>query len=331
MSRSLQLEHHYIPSYSLAKFYQIATEKHAPFLENTTIMSTAFTYDPAFSRNIGWVTRDEQHILRRKRVAIAGMGGVGGSHLLTLTRLGIGSFHLADFDTFELANFNRQAGAMLSTIGKSKVEVLAKQARDINPELDIKTFPEGATHENLQTFLEGVDAYVDGLDFFTLEVRRAVFAACADSGIPAVTAAPLGMGTALLNFLPGQMSFEEYFCLEGQPEEEQLLRFLLGLSPAMLQRGYLVDPSAVDFARHRGPSTAMACELCAGVAATQVLKLLLGRGKVIAAPRGLHFDAYLNTLVTTWRPGGNRHLLQRLALKIARRQFGRPRRPPKPS
>jgi len=285
-------------------------------------MSTAFTYDLAFSRNIGWVTRGEQQVLRGKRVAIAGMGGVGGSHLLTLTRLGIGCFHLADFDTFELANFNRQAGASLLTTGQSKVEVLAKQARAINPELDITTFPQGVSHDNLESFLEGVDAYVDGLDFFTLGIRRAVFAACTARGIPAVTAAPLGMGTALLNFLPGQMSFEDYFCLEGQAEEEQLLRFLLGLSPAMLQRGYLVDPSAVDFANHRGPSTAMACELCAGVAGTQVLKLLLGRGKVIAAPRGLHFDAYRNKLVTTWRPGGNRHILQRLALKIARRQFG---------
>jgi molybdopterin/thiamine biosynthesis adenylyltransferase len=285
-------------------------------------MRTAFDYDQAFSRNIGWVTREEQQTLRRKTVAIAGMGGVGGSHLLTLTRLGIGRFHVADLDTFELANFNRQAGAMLSTSGQPKVEVLAKQARDINPELEIKLFPEGVTQENLRTFLSDADAYVDGLDFFSLDIRRAVFAACAEAGIPAVTAAPLGMGAALLNFLPGGMNFEQYFCLEGQSEAEQLLRFLLGLSPAMLQRGYLVDPSAVDFARHRGPSTAMACELCAGLAATQVLKLLLQRGRVIAAPRGLHFDAYRNKLVATWRPGGNRHPLQRLALTIARRQFG---------
>ena len=285
-------------------------------------MRTAFDYDQAFSRNIGWVTREEQQTLRRKTVAIAGMGGVGGSHLLTLTRLGIGRFHIADLDTFELANFNRQAGAMLSTSGQPKVEVLAKQARDINPELEIKLFPEGVTQENLRTFLSDADAYVDGLDFFSLDIRRAVFAACAEAGIPAVTAAPLGMGAALLNFLPGGMNFEQYFCLEGQSEAEQLLRFLLGLSPAMLQRGYLVDPSAVDFARHRGPSTAMACELCAGLAATQVLKLLLQRGRVIAAPRGLHFDAYRNKLVATWRPGGNRHPLQRLALTIARRQFG---------
>src|SRR3954467_6277338 len=55
-----------------------------------------FDYDEAFSRNIGWVTEWEQQILRTKRVAIAGMGGVGGLHLLTLARLGIGAFHISD-------------------------------------------------------------------------------------------------------------------------------------------------------------------------------------------------------------------------------------------
>ena len=293
-------------------------------------MSGDFDYDLAFSRNIGWITRDEQGILRHKRVAIAGMGGVGGSHLLTLTRLGIGAFHIADFDRFELANFNRQAGAACSSIDRPKAEVLSRLARDINPELDIRCFSEGINAANLSEFLRDVDVYVDGLDFFAVDMRRAVFAACAEMGIPAVTAAPLGMGVALLNFLPGGMSFEDYFDMHELSEDEQLLRFLVGLSPAMLQRGYLVDPSAVDLARHRGPSTAMACELCAGVAGTQVLKLLLHRGKVLAAPWGLHFDAYRNRLARTWRPGGNRHPLQRVALSIARRQFRRepPATPP---
>ena len=67
----------------------------------------------------------------------------------------------------------------------------------------------------------------------------------------------------------------------------------------------------------------MACQLCAGVAATETLKILLGRGKVLAAPHGMHFDAYRNKLVRTWRPGGNNNPLQRLILKIARRQFGK--------
>ena len=58
----------------------------------------SFDYHEAFSRNLGWVTETEQEVLRNKRIAIAGMGGVGGSHLLTLTRLGIGAFNLADFE-----------------------------------------------------------------------------------------------------------------------------------------------------------------------------------------------------------------------------------------
>jgi hypothetical protein len=89
----------------------------------------------------------------------------------------------------------------------------------------------------------------------------------------------------------------------------------------MLHRGYLVDASRVNLAARRGPSTVMACQLCAGVAATEVLKIVLGRGPVLAAPRGLHFDAYTNRMKTTWRPGGNANPLQKLMLAIARRKY----------
>lgn len=282
----------------------------------------SFTYDEAFSRNIGWLTRHEQQQLRHKRVAIAGLGGVGGVHLLTLCRLGIGKFHLAEFDTFDLANFNRQAGATVSTLGLGKMEVMIRQARDINPELEIKEFAGGVTTDNLDAFLDGVDIYVDGLDFFAFQTRQQVFAACAEKNIPAVTAAPLGMGAAVLNFLPGGMSFNDYFRLDDGPDAEKPLRFLMGLAPARLQMGYLADPSTVDLANRRGPSTIMACQLCAGVAATEALKILLGRGPVRTAPKGYHFDAYRNKLALTWRPGGNRNPLQRLAIALAKRKLG---------
>ena len=286
-------------------------------------MSVNFDYHTAFQRNLGWVTESEQSQLANKRIAIAGMGGVGGAHWLTLTRLGITQFNIADFDTFELQNFNRQAGATVSHLNQPKVDVLTKMAKDINPELSVSSFPEGIHSENLDQFLDNVDLYVDSLDFFALDIRRQVFAACAEKGIPAVTAAPLGMGVACLNFLPGKMTFEQYFQMEGHAEEEQLLRFLLGLSPSMLQSSYLVDESRVDLAAHRGPSTIMACDLCAGVAATQVLKILLDRGMVYAAPFGLHFDAYRNKMKKTWRPWGNRNPLQRLGLKIARKKLAK--------
>lgn len=283
--------------------------------------TAAFDYDSAFSRNIGWVTEAEQAQLKSKRVAIAGMGGVGGVHLLTLARLGVGKFTIADFDTFDIVNFNRQAGATVSTLGQPKAEVLGRMAQDINPDIDLRSFPEGVNGELLDSFLDGVDVYVDGLDFFAFSARRQTFAACERKGIPVVTAAPLGMGTAVLVFGPGGMPFEDYFGFEGCDEIEMAIRFLVGLSPAMLQRGYLADISRVNLAERKGPSCIAACQLCAGVAAVETLKLLLGRKGVRLAPRGSQFDAYRQRYIKTWRPGGYRNPLQILMRTLVRKQL----------
>jgi hypothetical protein len=67
----------------------------------------------------------------------------------------------------------------------------------------------------------------------------------------------------------------------------------------------------------------MACQLCAGIVATEALKILLKRGDVLAAPRGMQFDAYRNKLARTWRPGGNSNPLHRLAIAIGKRQFAK--------
>lgn len=285
--------------------------------------SDPFDYQQAFARNIGWVTPAEQQALRGKRVAIAGMGGVGGNHLLTLTRLGVSHFRIADFDRFDLANFNRQVGAMMSTLDQPKAEVMARMARDINPQVEVEIFGEGVDASNLRAFLSGCDLYVDSLDFFAFDIRARTFALCAEMKVPATTAAPLGMGAAVLTFLPGRMTFEEYFQWGSHDEVEKAIRFVVGLAPAGLHRPYLVVPEAVNFGERRGPSTFMACQLCAGMAATEALKILLGRGKVLAAPWGMQFDAYRNKLARTWRPGGNRNPLHRLMIAIGRRQFAR--------
>ena len=285
-------------------------------------MSAAFDYTTAFSRNIGWLTGEEQQRLRRKRVAIAGVGGVGGVHLTTLARLGVTRFTIADPDCFELPNFNRQVGATISTLGRSKVDVLATMARDINPECELEIFSEGVDGHNIDRFFADVDLYVDGLDAFAFEAREMVFAYCARRGIPATTVAPLGMSAALMNFMPGRMTFEDYFQLAGKSPAEKAIRFLVGFAPALLHRHYLVDNSSVNLAEGRGPSTGLSCMLCAGVAAGEAVKILLGRGRVWAAPHAIQFDAYRNKLAHTWRPGGNRHPVNRLAIAIAKRQLG---------
>ncbi len=126
------------------------------------------------------------------------MGGVGGQHALTLARLGIGGLHIADLDQFDVPNMNRQAGAFVSTIGLDKTEVMARMTRDINPELRQKIFGHGVDDQNIEEFLSGVDLFVDGFDFFVQDIRRKVFKRCAELGIPAITAAPIGLGTSYL-------------------------------------------------------------------------------------------------------------------------------------
>ncbi len=278
-----------------------------------------FNYQKAFSRNIGWVTEDEQQQLKNKKVAIAGMGGVGGAHLVNLARLGIENFNISDFDDFEVHNFNRQSGAFMSTLEQQKVDVMENIALDINPDANIKSYPEGIYAHNVDEFLEGVDIYVDALDFFALEARKTVFQKCYEKNIPVITAAPLGMGCAFLCFMPGQMSYEEYFRFAGKSEQDQLIQFLIGLSPAMLQRPYLVDKTRVSFIEKRGPSTPMAVNLCSGIAGTYALKILLNRGKILAAPYGLHFDAYRNKFTKTWRPFGNAGIFPRIMFHIAKK------------
>lgn len=278
-----------------------------------------FPYDLAFDRNLGWVTEWEQLALRSRRVAIAGMGGVGGIHLLTLARLGIGAFTIADFDTFEYANFNRQIGALISTIGRPKAQVLEQMALDINPELRIRRLDQGVQTDLVDDFLADADLFVDGLDFFEIPVRRHIFAACRKLQIPAITAAPIGTGVGYLVFTPGGMSFDDYFRMEGNPPEEQFLRFLIGLVPRGLHRRYLVDPSRINLAARKGPSTSSAVQLCAGVTAAACLKLLLHRPQVKPAPWHHHFDAYLDRMVTTRLPFGLAGPMQQVKLALARR------------
>lgn len=258
------------------------------------LSSSGFQYDEAFSRNIGWVTKEEQERLRQATAAIAGVGGVGGAYLLTLARLGVENFKIADFDQFEAANINRQVGASIDTIGQQKVNVMANMVTSINPRIKVDCFPMGINQENIETFLKGCDIFLDGIDFFALNARQLSFQYCHELNIPAITAAPLGMGAAYLIFMPNHMSFKEYFCLNANAEEENYLRFLSGLSPSSTHSEYLVDKSKIDLKNRKGPSTFMACQLCAGIVGTQALKIILQRGPIYPAPYYHLFDAFMH-------------------------------------
>lgn len=274
--------------------------------------SSHWDYFSAFSRHAGLLTHKEQEVLCASRIAIVGMGGVGGIHAVTLARLGVGKFTIADPDCFELANMNRQHGARLDTLGRQKAEVMADEIRRINPDADVRVISEAIRAETVSDFLADADLFVDAIDFFALEMRRRLFRQAVENGIHSITAAPVGFSTGWLVFSPDGMGFDEYFDLhDRQTELEKLIAFVVGVTPALLQRPY-IDVRCVDLAEGRGPSAALACQLCAGVVAAEAVKILLTRGNVRCAPCYSQFDAYRGILRQGRLRWGNRGPLQRL-------------------
>jgi len=270
-----------------------------------------YDYDEAFSRNIGLLTEEEQARVRGARVAVAGLGGVGGNHVLALARIGFGSFSLADLDHFELANMNRQAGASVNTLGRSKVEVTADIVRAINPEADLRLFPNGITRENIGDFLDGAIAAVDGIDFFNMDARRLLFREARARGIHALTSAPVGFGATLHVFSPTGMSFDEYFDIhDGMSLPAQLIQFVLGLAPERAHRSYF-PPGAVDLEKRRAPSLAPGCLLASVLVATAITNLVVKKRPPKVAPHFSQFDPLVQTYKTGYLRGGNRNPKQR--------------------
>jgi molybdopterin/thiamine biosynthesis adenylyltransferase len=276
----------------------------------------SFSRSDAFERNFGLISFTDQEKLANSLVVIAGCGGVGGLHAHTCARLGIGRFRLSDSDTFSIANFNRQIGATLHTVGKNKAKVTAEMIRSINPDASIEIFEENISQDNVASFVAGADLVIDGVDFFSISARRQLFAAAWQVVIPALTAAPLGFSATLHVFAKGGMSFDDYFDIrDGQDPFDQIVRFFVGLAPSGLHLPYM-DLSSVNIGSGRGPSSILGSQLAASLAGGEALKILLGRGELLLAPRYLQVDGYRQLLRKRRLHRGNRNWLQRLKRTI---------------
>ncbi|MDX8352996.1 HesA/MoeB/ThiF family protein [Cognatiyoonia sp. IB215182] len=99
-----------------------------------------FSYDAFTTRNIGFVSVDEQAKLRDAQVFVCGTGGMGGACVFALARMGVGRLILADIDEFETSNLNRQAFAFRDTIGRHKAEATRDLCLQINPEMEITVY-----------------------------------------------------------------------------------------------------------------------------------------------------------------------------------------------
>ena len=143
-----------------------------------------------FSRTRMLLGGEAMEKLKHARVALIGLGGVGSFALEALVRSGIGALELVDNDVVSLTNLNRQLLALHSTLGLSKVEAAAQRARDINPAVELRTWPLFVTAQNLDELpLEGCDYIVDAID--TVSAKIALVLRARELGVPIISA----MGT----------------------------------------------------------------------------------------------------------------------------------------
>ena len=269
-------------------------------------------YEDAFQRNLGLFTEAEQERLRHARVAVAGVGGVGGMHVLALVRMGLGRFRIADLDTFDYSNLNRQFGATVDTIGRPKTTVMKEMALSINPTAEIDSFDQGIHAANVDRFLDDVDVVVDGIDFFAFDIRRLLFQHARRRGLYVITAGPVGFGSTLQVFSPTGMSFDEYFgTYDGLTELQKFVAFATGIAPAVLHRKYM-DLSRIKLSAGKAPVVASSCMLSSGLVAHEAANVLLKKRPIKAVPHYFQFDAYLQTYKKGYLRWGARHPMQRL-------------------
>lgn len=149
-----------------------------------------------FSRTEMLIGAENMKKLAKSRVAVFGLGGVGGQAAEALARSGIGRLFLIDNDTVSLTNLNRQVIALHSTIGRPKVQVMEERIRDICPETQVKTFQTFILPENLESIMESmgpVDFILDAIDTVSAKLALALYAQ--EHAIPMIAA--MGTGNKL--------------------------------------------------------------------------------------------------------------------------------------
>jgi hypothetical protein len=178
-------------------------------------------------RTLGWLgdteedARKRQETLRDAVVGVAGCGGIGGSMVDRLARLGVLHLRIADFDTFEYSNINRQLGAGFGTVGKNKAVTVGEVVHEMAPDVRIDVFPEGISQDTADDFIAGCDFVLDEIEPYQFAARYALHQAFrrSDRCQFMMTAHVYGNRTFLWKWTKDSMPIEE---LIGLPEDAEI-------------------------------------------------------------------------------------------------------------
>ena len=168
--------------------------------ENTVTMLGRNIWPASLLRNYPSLSVTDQTRLLKSRIAIIGCGGLGGYLAGFCARMGVGTLVLADNDTYDVTNLNRQCLCTTETLGNQKAVITAQHCRDIHPWIETRVITEKIGKSNAGRLIDGVDLVLDGLD--KIADRLTVFEAAHKLGIPFIHGAVTGWCGQTTTFLP---------------------------------------------------------------------------------------------------------------------------------
>lgn len=182
-----------------------------------------------YLRNRQTLQCSDQIRLLQSRIAVIGLGGLGGLVVETLARVGIGHLTLMDGDVFEEHNLNRQLLSTHRHIGKSKAATAAIRVNEINAAVELSIHNAFLTAENAVKVIDGCDAVVDCLD--NISTRFELEKAARQLGIPMVSAAIGGIAGHVTTIFPEDPGLSLVYGLQDVPRKDKGVEITLGCLP----------------------------------------------------------------------------------------------------
>lgn len=175
-----------------------------------------------YSRNIPSITEAEQEILKNKRIAILGCGGLGGFLCEFCARLGIGKIIVCDGDVFEESNLNRQILSAEGNLGTLKAEAAKAYIECTNPACEVEMVCQPFSADN-SSFLAGCDVILDALD--SVPARLLLEDAAEQFSVPLVHGAVRGWGGQNCLISPGRKTLHKLFLNAADDNYKTVLPF----------------------------------------------------------------------------------------------------------
>jgi len=177
-----------------------------------------------YHRNLGVFSPAEQIKLIRSKVTIIGLGGLGGTILELLARVGIGELVVVDKDVIGESNLNRQILSRETNLGEEKIKAALERVKEINSSIQVTGYAVFINADNVKEFIKGADVVVDALD--NLPSRFVLEEACRKLKIPLVHGAIAGFNGQLMTIFPEDKGLELiYGTRQGLPEQGSEIRW----------------------------------------------------------------------------------------------------------